>query len=63
MARKYSARSAWVSRGQGPLSNASRAASTARDMSGACASATLKKSCSVAGSITLIAASDDGCTH
>ena len=37
-----SARSSWVSRGQGPLSNASRAASTASEMSAACASATVK---------------------
>ena len=41
-ARRYSARCWWVSHGHGPLSNASRAASTAREMSAACASGTVK---------------------
>src|SRR5580658_1863791 len=63
MARRYSARCACVSRGQGPSSNASRAASTARAMSAACASATLKYSFSVPESITSIMASDEGLTH
>ena len=49
--------------GQGPSSNAVRAAPTARDMSSARASATLKKSSSVPASMTSIVASDDGATH
>jgi len=57
------ARSACVMRGHGPSSNATRAAATARAMSGAAASATLKKRCSVAESITSICSSDDGGTH
>jgi len=39
---RYSARSAWVILGHGPLSNASRAAPTAAAMSSFCASATVK---------------------
>src|SRR5262249_53079192 len=62
-ARMYSARSAWVSVGHGPSSNAVRAASTARAMSAACASATLKATSSVPASMTSIWASDDGATH
>ncbi len=42
IARRYSARCSWVSHGHGPLSKASRAAPTAREMSAACASGTLK---------------------
>jgi hypothetical protein len=49
--------------GHGPSSNAWRAAPTAFDMSASLASATLKKSCSVAESITSIVASEDGFTH
>jgi hypothetical protein len=45
------------------LSNAFRAASTAREMSAACASATVKYTCSVSESMTLIVESDDGATH
>ena len=62
-ARRYPARSACVMAGQGPSSNAARAAPTARDMSSARAAATLKKSSSVPASMTSIVASDDGATH
>jgi len=63
MARRYPARSAWASCGQGPASNACRAASTALETSDPWASATLKNSSSVPESITLITASDEGLTH
>ena len=62
-ARRYSARSAWVSRGHGPSSKAERAAPTARSMSGACASATRKKSSSVLESTTSNTEVDEGDTH
>ena len=42
IARRYSARCSCVSQGHGPLSNASRAAPTARTMSAAWASGTVK---------------------
>jgi hypothetical protein len=42
IARRYSARWSCVSDGHGPWSNASRAAPTAREMSAACASGTVK---------------------
>jgi hypothetical protein len=63
IARRYSARWAWLIRGQGPSSKASRAAVTARVMSACSASATLKNSSSVAESITSILAADEGLTH
>ena len=50
-------------RGHGPLSKASRAAATARDMSPSFASGTRKKISSVPESMTSIVASDDGLTH
>ncbi len=50
-------------RGQGPLSNASRAAVTAASMSASTPSGTRATSCSVAGEITSKVRSDAGCTH
>ena len=62
-ASRYPARSAWVIRGQGPSSNAWRAAPTALAMSASWASATLKKNSSVPESITSMVASELGATH
>ena len=50
-------------RGHGPLSKADRAAATAASMSGACASATVRNTSSVALSITSMVESDEGATH
>ena len=50
-------------RGQGPSSNAARAAPTAAAMSAFRASATLKYTCSVAESTTSIVSEDVGATH
>ena len=63
IARRYSARSACDSRGQGPWSKAWRAASTARAMSASRASGTLKYSCSVDESMTLMTSEEEGSTH
>ena len=61
--RDTCARSACVMRGQGPSSKAVRAAAMARSMSGACASATRRKTCSECESITSMVEPDDGATH
>ena len=60
---RYSARCACVRRGHGPSSNALRAAVTARSMSAACASATVKYVSSVVESMTSNVESVEGCTH
>ena len=63
MARRYPARSACDRLAHGPESNAVRAAPTAREMSPAWASATVRKTSSLVESITLMVLSDDGLTH
>src|SRR5579872_3068205 len=57
------ARSRWLIRGQGPRSNASRAATTARSTSASWASATLRKTSSLALSWTCNLRSPDGATQ
>ncbi|NCL73421.1 hypothetical protein AIIKEEIJ_00858 [Rhodococcus sp. YH1] len=60
---RISARSAGVIRGQGPSSNALRAAATARSMSASRASGTVAMTSPLIGEITSITASLDGSTH